>query len=66
MITSYDKAQQSTSSPQPWDIVQEQLKHLDRSLTTVPPKHCEEADLARMYIIGQIHALKWAIKLWEV
>ncbi len=49
----------------PWQKVQAQIRHLDRALTTIDGDF-EESEKARLFITGQIEALKWAARLWEV
>ena len=60
-----DEKQCGPVTLQPWQMIIEQLSHLDRSLATIPSESCVESELARMYIVGQIHALKWAAKRWD-
>ncbi len=49
----------------PWQKVQTQIRHLDRALTTIDGQF-EESEKTRTFITGQIEALKWAARLWEV
>lgn len=49
----------------PWHKIQEQIRHLDRALTTIDG-WSDESNHTRGFIVGQIEALKWAEKLWEV
>lgn len=49
----------------PWGKIQEQIGNLDKSLKTINGSF-EESEKARLYICGQIEALKWASRLWDV
>ncbi len=51
---------------QPWQKINEHIRTLDGALLTIPINHCPEVDLVRTHLIGQIVALKWAAKLWDV
>lgn len=64
-MTEQDKPAQEAASLKPWQIIDEQVRILDRSLNTIQG-YSDESGQARSYIIGQIEALKWASKLWEV
>ena len=56
------KAAQNT----PHNRISEQIRFLDRALNTIPHERSEETRLVRHYIIAQIEALKWAMRLLEV
>lgn len=49
----------------PWGKIQEQIGALDDALATIQG-HNEESKTVRTHLIGQIDALKWAMKLWDV
>ncbi len=49
----------------PWQRMQEHMHHLDRSLASIDG-WSDESNLARTFIIGQIEALKWACKGFDV
>ena len=53
------------SQDTPWMRIQEQLRFLDRSLSTIDGKF-HESIMTRTYICAQIEALKWAARLLEV
>lgn len=56
--------QQSASMPTPWQRIEEQIKFLDRALTTIDG-WSDESNHTRGFIVGQIEALRWAAKLWD-
>jgi hypothetical protein len=45
-----------------WQKLNEHLQSLDESLKTIN-HYTEEGKAARMYVVGQIDALRWAIKV---
>jgi hypothetical protein len=55
----------AVGSPSPHQRITDQMRALDKALATIEG-WSDESGQARSYIIGQIEALKWASKLWEV
>lgn len=55
----------SAGTLSPYQRITEQMRALDKALATIEG-WSDESGQARSYIIGQIEALKWASKLWEV
>ena len=49
----------------PLGKIREQIGALDKALKTINGDF-EESEKSRIYISGQIEALKWAIRLWEI
>lgn len=55
-----------TGQDHPWQKINLQLRTLDDALLTIPWNASEEAKIVRQYIVGQIEALKWVVKFYEV
>jgi hypothetical protein len=66
-MTELDKSEKSPGPVQdtPWTRIQDQIRNLDRALNTIDG-WTDESNHTRGFIVGQIEALKWAAKLWEV
>jgi hypothetical protein len=46
-------------------IISEQMRHLDRALNSVQG-YVPESQLTRNYIVAQIEALRWVLKMMDV
>jgi hypothetical protein len=60
-----DVKQPGPSTEQPWARMLRQAKDLDNALATIPG-YTDESERVRLYLVGQIEALRWAAKLYDV
>lgn len=60
-----DIKQSGPATDQPWQRIHMQIGFLDRALNTIPHTGSEETTLVRSYLIAQIEALKWVLKMYE-
>ncbi len=60
-----DNKQPGPMTMQPWQKMREQIKHLDSSLAAIRGYN-PESEKVRQFIIGQIEALEWAARLYDV